>query len=159
MTYEETKSKLEELLDIGDPDTARELVEQYNRPAIALFEDSLDNFTPKTISKHISNVAFFLNDYNTYYEACTFEDAWKNLDDFFGYYFIRKCMWSTPATIKSTAASIKKFYKCMMDYQMIEANDYNMLISIIKEHMPIWQDECESYNNFDFDEEDYFDDF
>lgn len=35
------------------------------------------------------------------------------LSDFFGYFFIRKCMWSTPDTVKSTIASLKKFN----DYQ------------------------------------------
>ena len=29
------------------------------------------------------------------------------LGDFLGDYFIRKCMWSTPSTVKTTAASIR----------------------------------------------------
>ena len=33
-----------------------------------------------------------------------------------GYFFIRRCMCSTPSTVKGTAASIKKFYKCMLDH-------------------------------------------
>ncbi len=37
------------------------------------------------------------------------------INDFLGEFFIRKCMWSTPGTIKRTAASIKKFYKFMPD--------------------------------------------
>ncbi len=151
MTYEETKQKLAEFMEYGDPDAASKLVAEYNLPAIALFEESIQNFTEKTIQKHLSNVIFFLNDYSTYYDACTFEDAWKSLDDFFGYFFIRKCMWSTPATIKSTAASIKKFYKCMVDNQLFDARAYDMLTTHIKENMPIWQDECEAYNNFDED--------
>lgn len=149
MTYEETHKKLQELYDQGDIDEGRELVEKYNAPAIELFKKSLQKFTKKTIRNHVSNVTFFLNDYNTYYEFVTYEDAWENIDGFLGDFFIRKCMWSTPATVKSTAASIKKFYKCLYEHQLFPKENYDMLCFTIKTQMEDWQDECASYNNFD----------
>ncbi len=60
-------------------------------------------------------------------------------------------MWSTPGTIKSTAASIKKFYKCMLDHEMIQKSDFECLSETIKERMPIWQADCASYNDPDAD--------
>ena len=71
------------------------------------------------------------------------------IDMFLGYFFIRKCMWSTPASIKSTAASIKKFYKCMLDHGKIEKEDYNSLCSEIKEGMSDWQADCAQFNDPD----------
>ena len=62
-------------------------------------------------------------------------------------------MWSTPGTIKSTAASIKKFYKCMLEHGKIEKADYEFLCREIKEGMPIWQEDCAVYNG---ELDDYF---
>lgn len=59
----------------------------------------------------------------------------KKIDSFLGDFFIRKCMWSTPANIKSTAASIKKFYQCVMREGIVNKNDYEFLCSEIKDSM------------------------
>ena len=69
------------------------------------------------------------------------------IDEFLGEFFIRKCMWSTPATIKSTAASIKKFYKCMLDHGKIEKGDYKFFCETVKVGMEDWQALCAQYND------------
>ncbi|MED9970015.1 MAG: hypothetical protein UFA98_08410, partial [Ruminococcus sp.] len=48
--------------------------------------------------------------------------AIDNLDPFF-YFYIHKCMWSTPASVRSMAAGLKKFYKCMAEHEIIEEED------------------------------------
>ena len=53
----------------------------------------------------------------------TMEEGVTMLGDFLGDFFIRKCMWSTPATVKTTATSLKKFYKCMAEHGKIEKKD------------------------------------
>ena len=68
---------------------------------------------------------------------------------FLGYFFIRRCMWSTPASIKSNASSFKKFYKCMMDHGKIEKSDYVDMCEYIKEKLPEWQADCAQYNDPD----------
>lgn len=73
----------------------------------------------------------------------------ENGDGFLGDFFIRKAMWSTPVTIKSTAASIKKFYKSMLDHGHVDKESYLILCDDIKENMSDWQAECEDYNNSD----------
>jgi hypothetical protein len=57
-------------------------------------------------------------------------------------------MWSTPGTIKTTAASIKKFYKCMNEHGYISKDRYEDLCDVIKVNMEIWQDDCETFNNY-----------
>ncbi|MEE0027516.1 MAG: hypothetical protein U0J70_07990, partial [Atopobiaceae bacterium] len=62
----------------------------------------------KTIGKHLQNVGFFVNTYlvyNAFEEPVDAADGWKYVDDFLGYFFIRKCMWSTPNSIKQNITS------------------------------------------------------
>lgn len=77
------------------------------------------------------------------------------IDSFLGDFFIRKDMWSTPATIKTTAASIKKFYKSMLGHGYVEKESYDVLCGDIKENMSEWQVACEEHNNFDAIEFEY----
>lgn len=74
-------------------------------------------------------------------------DGVTELDMFLGDFFIRKCMWSTPGTIKSTAASIKKFYKSMLAHGRIQKSDYEILCTDIKDRMEYWQEDCAAFND------------
>lgn len=102
-----------------------------------------------TIKRHISNVDFYINTYLLREDAYRIRRGCYTTDDFLGYFFIRKCMWSTPSTIRQNAASFKKFYKCMLEHGHIEQADYDALRADIKEGMPIWIQECEEFNNPD----------
>ena len=103
----------------------------------------------KTIKNHLFNVDFYINEYLLRVEPLEMKDGCGyEIDIFLGDFFIRKCLWSTPATIKSTAASIKKFYKSMKEHGYISSDSYTELCDTIKESMDIWQDDCKSYNNF-----------
>ena len=66
-----------------------------------------------------------------------FEGCGIKINMFLGCFFIHKCMWSTPGTIKSTAASIKKFYKCMNEHGYVSKVEYNYFCTVIKENMEI----------------------
>lgn len=133
---------------------ACEMIREENGLLLELFEESLSNLKQQTARKHIENAELYLNEYLLYEDALTFDEGIWKLDDFLGYFFIRKCMWSTPSSVKSTASSIKKFYKCMLDHEKIQRSDYEFLCETIKERMPQWQRLCEQYN--DMDEEDPF---
>jgi len=65
-------------------------------------------------------------------------------------------MWSTPSTIKSTAASIKKFYKYMFETDNIPKDDYLHLCEEIKAGMPEWTETCAEYNDQDADNPFFF---
>lgn len=102
-----------------------------------------------TTNKHLSNIDFYINNFLLREEPLDMvsgTDAFY-LNNFLGNFFIRKCMWSTPATIKSNVGSIKKFYKSMLDGGHIDKVDYSGLIYTIKEDMDTWLEDCEAYND------------
>ena len=122
-----------------------------NEKFLSEFDKYLVNnkLSDKTIRNHMSNVSLYINDYLNYYEAATMEEGCFEIDGFLGDWFIRKCMWSTAYSVKTTAASIKKFYKCMNELGHVSNEDYKFLCSTIKDCMDDWIDEVNDYNNFD----------
>jgi len=125
--------------------------EQKKRNEVFLdeFESDLKakGFTQKTIENHFFNIDLYINDYLVKEECKKAEDGVDEIGLFMSYFFIRKCMWSTPNAIKSTAASLKKFYKSMVDHNHLSEEAYKSLCETIKEELPDWQKECEAYNN------------
>lgn len=126
-------------------------IKNTNNSLLEFFCDDLKKagLTDKTINRHLSNVDFFINQYLIRTDALSMESGITMIDDFLGNFFIRKCMWSTPANIKTTATSIKKFYKCMLDHEKITKQDYELLCAIIKDSMDTWQEDCAVYNDPD----------
>ena len=123
--------------------------EDTNHEYLLLFQEDLENagLKDKTIYNHLSNASLFINDFLIYHMDATMKEGVTMLGDFLGDFFIRKCMWSTPATVKTTAASLKKFYKSMADHGKIEKKDYDYVCRDIKESMEYWQECCAEYNN------------
>ena len=121
-----------------------------------LKEKGLSN---KTIRNHVSNADFYINDYLNYYDAISMEDGIVEVGIFFSDFFIRKCMWSTGNATKTTAASLKKFYQCMMEKGHIPEEKYKYLCDIIKNELNDWVQSVERYNNIDDDEFDSWLDF
>ena len=124
---------------------------EENGKYLNIFEADLKEagLKPKTIKNHLFNVDFYINEFLLRMEPLEMQEGCGyEIDGFLGDFFIRKCMWSTPATIKSTAASIKKFYKSMHEHGHVDQDSYRELCDEIKDSMEIWQEECEAYNNF-----------
>lgn len=136
-------------MDYEEYEKQCEIIRKDNEKYLELFEEHLvkQGLSPKTIDKHLSNIDFYINEYMLYEDAHPVEDGVSMIDMFLGYFFIRKCMWSTPSTIRSNAASLKKFYKCMLEIGKIEKEDYDYMCEDIKERMPEWLDDCEQYND------------
>lgn len=109
--------------------------EDTNHDYLILFQEDLENagLKQKTIYNHLSNVDLFINDFLGYRMNVTMEEGVTMLGDFLGDYFIRKCMWSSPSTVKTTAASLKKFYKSMAEHGKIEKKDYDYVCRDIKD--------------------------
>lgn len=123
--------------------------ELRNKKLIKEFEHWLkkQNLAAKTIRKHINNVDLFLNDYLPYYEGETMEEGVSSVYTFLSDWFIRKCLWSSKTSIKETAASIKKFYKCMNELGYIDKEKYNFVNFAIKENMDDFFASLEEYEN------------
>ena len=79
-----------------------------------------------------------MNYFLSYYDFIKMEDGCSKIDDFLGYWFIRKALWASKNSIKESASSIKKFYKCMVSLGYVNKDDYNKMCEIIKENMEDW---------------------
>ena len=123
--------------------------EDTNHEYLLLFQEDLENagLKQKNIYNHLSNADLSINDFSGNRMNVTMEEGVTTLGDFLGDYFIRKCMWSSPSTVKTTTASLKKFYKSMAKHRKIEKKDYDYVCRDIKESMEYWQESCKSYNN------------
>jgi site-specific recombinase XerD len=96
------------------------------------------NLKDKTISNHIANIDFYINEFLLYEDAVEAKDGVNKVSMFLEYWFIRKAMWANQAQIKSNAASLKKFYTFMLEKELIEKEDLDNLKETIKEEMPEW---------------------
>ena len=123
-------------------------IRRQNSEYLSLFEEDMrkSSLTEKTIRRHLNNADFFINEFLLLADPIPMDTGMSRLDSFLGDFFIRKCMWSTPANIKSTAASIKKFYKSMLAHGLIDSIQYREFADTIKDNMKEWQEECARFN-------------
>lgn len=130
-----------------------EAEKQKNEKYLKAFENALreKNLSDKTIRRHLFNADFYINEFLFKYEVLPMREGIYELSDFLGYYFIRKCMWSTPASVKSTATSLKKFYQVMAQNGFISREDYQSVVDDIKENLADWVEECRAFNEPDDD--------
>lgn len=125
-----------------------ERIREVNEGYLEIFaEDMSSKLKPATISRHLRNIDMYINIFLLHEEPMQMEEGVFHIDFFLGYFFIRKCGWSTPRTIKTSATSIKKFYKCMMDHGKVSPEQYECLCLEIKELLPEWQQLCAQYND------------
>ena len=123
-------------------------IREENAGYLNTFRENLEaaGLSPKTIRNHVDNIDFFLNEFLLRYEANPMAEGTGLVSSFLGDYFIRKCMWSTPSSIRQYIASLKKFYKCMISEGKIDSDDYDYLLETIREEKDDWIEECEDFN-------------
>ena len=124
-------------------------IRRRNEELLCLFEEDLlaKGLKIKTIRNHLLNASLYINEYLLREETHPMEEGPDYLNGFFQDFFIRKCMWYSPATIRSTAASIKKFYRSMKDHEILSEEIYADLCEEIKESLEDWQADCEAYDS------------
>lgn len=149
--------------DMRDCDEECERIREQNAGYLELFQRALkqQGLADKAINRHVGNVDFFLNEYLLYDDANEMESGCSDVGGFLGDYFIRKCTWSSPIAIEENAASIKRFYQCMRDNDLISEASYEELVQTIEEDMGEWQAACTAFdaqdNRWAFDDLDDFD--
>ena len=133
-----------------------EKIRENNARLIDQFSTWLNSkdLSEKAIAGHRSNVDFYINEFLLYEDAVHPEDGALDIGMFLGYWFIRKAMWATKASIKSNAASIKRFYGFMLEKGMIEQKDFDELKRRIKEDMPEWLATLERYDDLSIEDPD-----
>ena len=115
-------------------------IREENGSLLDAFSDSLRErgLKEKTINKHLGNVEFYTDDYLLYYDLNEAKDGIAMMDGFFNGFFLRKAMWSGVTATRETVASLKKFYKFLVDRGDIDAVDYRFLLDEVKQEMPGW---------------------
>lgn len=146
-------SKEECEMNFRDYEQKCEEIQRKNEIYLEEFEEDLLNagLKGKTINRHVKNIDFYINIYLLRLEPLEMISGTDPfyIDDFLGNFLIHKAMWSTPSAIKSTAASMKKFYKSMLERENIGKLDYKKLRQTIKDDMNFWLEYCEIYINPD----------
>lgn len=105
----------------------------------------------KTIHRHLSNTRFYINEYLGNRNQVSMEFGTNYISEYFSYFFIDKCMWSTPNSLKENVASLKKFYRCMTENGHIDEEDYEYMLYTIKMEKEEWIDRCGRYNDADYE--------
>jgi site-specific recombinase XerD len=115
-------------------------IRESNEKLLEDFENWLrkSNLADKTIGKHVKNIDFYINEYLLYEDAIEPQDGVFSVSMFLGYWFIKKAMWASEASIKSNAASLKKFFTFLHERGSVSKDDLDTLTETIKEEMPEW---------------------
>jgi site-specific recombinase XerD len=109
--------------------------------------------TQKTIDNHLTNVDFYINEFLLYESPITeAEEGITMLDMYFGYWFIKKAMWASASSMKSNAASLKKFYSFLHEQGLISKEALTDLKETIKENMSEWLATLSRYDDPDIED-------
>jgi len=124
-------------------------IRKENETLINEFERWLNdsNLSKKVVDNHLSNIDFYINDYLLYEDAVEAKDGANYVGMFLGYWFIRKAMWASQSSIKSNAATLKKFYTFMHSKGFVSKEEVEELHLTIKEGMPEWLATLKRYDN------------
>lgn len=139
-----------------DYDEKVEENEKRNEKYINEFENWLTEkgLATKTIKKHLNNVDLYINSYLNYYDITKAEEGMNQIYSFLNGWFIEKCLWSSRNSLKETAASIKKFYQYMSEYNYVSLEDYKDMCILIKDNMDNFLEQVDAFDNGT-----YYDDF
>lgn len=131
-----------------------EKIRKENAALLGRFSDWLkaEGLSEATIDTHCANIDFYINEYLLYEDAEKPEDGVHAVGMFLGYWFIRKAMWASAASIKSNATSLKKFYGYMLEDGAIQQKNFEELRDQIKEEMPEWLATLARYDDPDIDD-------
>ncbi len=115
-------------------------IREANKGLLNEFEIWLktSGLSEKTMNNHFSNIDFYINEFLLYDDATEAKDGVGAVGRFLGFWFIKKAMWASPASIKGNAASLKKFYTFMHAKGLIDKEELIDLKQTIKEDMPEW---------------------
>ena len=109
--------------------------------------------TQKTINNHLTNIDFYINEFLLYEDPITeASEGIASVDMYFGYWFIKKAIWASASSIKSNAASLKKFYSFLLEQGLISAEDWADLKETIKDNMSEWQATLSRYDDPDIED-------
>ena len=122
-------------------------IEKENEVLCDIFlHDLVDaGLAEKTIREHVSNASLFL-EVILDHDECRMVEGEDALYSFFSYY-IRKCLWSTPSSVRRLGASLRKFYKSMIAHGKISREDGESFMWELKMSLDEFVEDCEAFNS------------
>lgn len=108
---------------------------------------NIKHLSEKTIDRHYSHVSFFVNEHLTRYLEDTIFSPADSLEDFFGYFLLYKCLFTTKYYITTSCACIKSFYKFMAEKGYVEKKVYEDVVMNIDEGKERWVKELWKYEH------------
>lgn len=127
-------------LDLVDYEEKVDEIRQENKRYLLEFKEQLlkEGLKEKTVRNHVANVSLYINEFLVYYAPQKMHEGCKEVDWYLGEWFIRKVLWSSKTAIQNNCASIKKFYRCMLEKGHIKQEDFDLLVFTIKEEKEEW---------------------
>ena len=124
-------------------------IKKANKQLLRDFEEWLkaSNLSEKTIANHSSNIDFYINEFLLYEDAFEAREGVYSVDMYLGYWFIKKAMWASQASIKGNAASLKKFYTFMKEKGLVSGESLASLQTTIKDRLPEWLSTMARYDD------------
>jgi hypothetical protein len=107
----------------------------------------------RTIGRHNFNLDFYLNHFLLHWHPLTAPEGVSEVRAFLGDWFIHKATWSSKASIKSNAVSLRKFYGFMAEKGLVTPEDLAALKREIKEEMEDWLSQLEQNETKILDDE------
>jgi len=142
-------------VDYAALEAACKKIQAENERLRGRFRDWLRSkgLSQRTIDRHDANVRVYTDDYLLYEDALEASQGASpaKLSMFFDYWFIRKCLWSSPSSMRNMAASLKKFYAFMAEAGDMTPKDMKELKSAIKYGLPDWLEALRRYCDEDDD--------
>ena len=128
-------------------------IRNENRKLLNNFKKYLSSkkLSNKTVDKHVSNIDFYINEFLLYEEPSKAQEGVDKLDEFLGYWFIRKAMWASVTSIKENITSLKHFYTYMHTIDEIDLEELNAMKEEIKEGKDEWLEAIRKYDDPDTD--------
>ena len=118
----------------------------------SLIEEGL---AEKTIDRHESNIEFYANVFLARELCYTLFDGGAPLYEFFGYFYIRKCLFASIEGMKNYFTSFNKFFRFLYRNGYLGQEKYLEAIQIIKANKDEWLEDLWRYDH-DLDEGDEF---
>ena len=130
---------------------ACERMRAANAELLQEFETDLTQhgLTATTVNQHVGNIDFYINEYLLYEDAKPANEGPGCVRMYLGYWFIRKALWASAASIRSNAASLKKFYEFMAERKLVSEADVQAMKQVIKKEMPNWIATVRRYAEWD----------
>ena len=121
-----------------DHENAADVIREENTVLLDSFVSWLaaKNLSDATVKNHRDNIDFYINDFLLYEEPQPASEGVDEVVGFLGHWFIRKAMWASETSIRSNAASLKKFYDFMLERGEVSPGAVREMKDRIKVELP-----------------------